>query len=510
MPNPNPNPNTPAGIIHPASHPEDRPPPETEDDMYLSIFQYLERVFAAVRPRKLLFMAIDGVAPRAKMNQQRARRFKSAQEAQEKEDEEARLRAEWAAEGRPVPPPKEGRPFDSNVITPGTPFMDRLAVFLRVYIHKKLSTDPGWRGITVILSDGSVPGEGEHKIMEYIRRQRTEPGYDPQTSHVIHGLDADLIMLALATHEPHFCILREYVGPADAKPKAGLTAQVEAALLAPQVGALEAAPSASEEPPTPFQFLSIAVLREYIQKEFAVGDYTCAGGFDLERVIDDFIFLCFFVGNDFLPHMPSLDIRDGAIDTLCHLYRTGFSLLGGWITNGGEVDLGRAQIFCRELGRMEDELLRNRRRTELRMKQRDREKQAERVADASGRKACERRLAEMRSQLAASARLPNPSPHLQAMGHPSAGADPARVLGRDAQLFRLFEQIANFAAKPEGAPSEMLPSGLSPFERAKAYQCCDEYGVAHESKGRGGPNQVRVRVRIRVRVRVRVRLCMGR
>ena len=62
----------------------------------------------------------------------------------------------------------------------GTPFMDRLAEFLRVFIHKKMSTDPGWRGISVILSDGSVPGEGEHKIMEYIRRQRTEPGYDPQ------------------------------------------------------------------------------------------------------------------------------------------------------------------------------------------------------------------------------------------------------------------------------------------------------------------------------------------
>ena len=97
------------GIIHPASHPEDRPPPETEDDMYLSIFSYLERVFAAARPRKLLFMAIDGVAPRAKMNQQRARRFKSAQEAAEKEEEEERMRAEWAAEGRSVPPRKEGQ-----------------------------------------------------------------------------------------------------------------------------------------------------------------------------------------------------------------------------------------------------------------------------------------------------------------------------------------------------------------------------------------------------------------
>ena len=192
------------GIIHPASHPEDRPPPETEDDMYLAIFAYLERVFAAVRPRKMLFMAIDGVAPRAKMNQQRARRFKSAQEAAEKEEEEMKLRAEWAAQGRSVPPRKEGQGFDSNTITPGTPFMDRLALFLRAFIHKKLTTDPGWRGIHVILSDGSVPGEGEHKIMEYIRSQRLQPGYDPNTRHAIHGLDADLIMLALATHEPHF------------------------------------------------------------------------------------------------------------------------------------------------------------------------------------------------------------------------------------------------------------------------------------------------------------------
>jgi 5'-3' exoribonuclease 2 len=162
------------GIIHPASHPEDRPPPETEDDMFLAIVAYLERVFAAVRPRKLLYMAIDGVAPRAKMNQQRARRFKSAQEAAEKEEEEERMRAEWAAEGRSVPPRKEGQAFDSNTITPGTPFMDNLALFLRAFISKKLSTDPGWQGIHVILSDGSVPGEGEHKIMEYIRSQRLQ------------------------------------------------------------------------------------------------------------------------------------------------------------------------------------------------------------------------------------------------------------------------------------------------------------------------------------------------
>ena len=125
------------------------PSPLAAARRYLAIFDYLERVFAAVRPRRLLYMAIDGVAPRAKMNQQRSRRFRAAQEAQEKEEEEERLREEWAVQGREVPPRRASRPFDSNVITPGTPFMDRLAVYLRTFIHKKLSSDPGWKGIKV-------------------------------------------------------------------------------------------------------------------------------------------------------------------------------------------------------------------------------------------------------------------------------------------------------------------------------------------------------------------------
>src|ERR1700761_4592372 len=106
------------GIIHNCPHKDSDSPTfrMTEDKMFIAIFNYIEHLFSKIKPQKLFFMAIDGVAPRAKLNQQRSRRFRTALDA-----EVAREKA--IKEG--VEMPKEP-PFDSNCITPGTDFMARL------------------------------------------------------------------------------------------------------------------------------------------------------------------------------------------------------------------------------------------------------------------------------------------------------------------------------------------------------------------------------------------------
>ena len=97
--------------------------------------------------------------------------------------------------------------------------MTRLSEQLRYFINKKITEDANWRDIEVVLSGHEVPGEGEHKIMEYIRLSRAQPDYNPNVRHCLYGLDADLIMLGLLSHDPHFCLLREEVkfGPASRK-----------------------------------------------------------------------------------------------------------------------------------------------------------------------------------------------------------------------------------------------------------------------------------------------------
>ena len=195
------------GIIHPCFHPENGPQPRTEEEVFGLILKRLDELVAVAKPRRLVYLAIDGPAPRAKMNQQRARRYRSAQEAEQKKRVEDGVRERFVSAGRDAPE-REPQAMDSNVITPGTEFMAMLGRWLRHWSYMTLNAEPP-PPFRIVLSDASVPGEGEHKAVAYIRAQRHAARHNPMTHHVIHGLDADLIMLALATHEPNFGILRE-------------------------------------------------------------------------------------------------------------------------------------------------------------------------------------------------------------------------------------------------------------------------------------------------------------
>ncbi|KAJ3341305.1 hypothetical protein HDU93_005275 [Gonapodya sp. JEL0774] len=308
------------GIIHPCSHPNDGDAHFriTEQEIYQNIFDYVDNLFNTIKPRKLLFMAVDGVAPRAKINQQRARRFQTAREAQE-------LREKALSKGQTLP---DSDPFDSNSITPGTLFMTKLSEQLKWYANVRVSEDPKWKGVEVILSGHDVPGEGEHKIMEYLRLAKSSPDYEHNTRHCVYGLDADLIMLGLLTHEPHFALLREKVTFSRKRASTKSDAQE-------------------------FYLLHLSLMREYLNLEFLELNQTLPFRYDLERIIDDFILMCYFVGNDFLPNLPNLHIREGALNILFDAYKRVLPQGTTYLHDSGILNLELLQKLIVELGDFE-------------------------------------------------------------------------------------------------------------------------------------------------------------
>lgn len=402
------------GIIHGCSHnndeDEDASRPKnsvTNQNIFRNVCYYLDRLIGdLVEPTELVYLAIDGVAPRAKLNQQRSRRYRSGTtegeietsiyeahaKALEDEQRQRQLQAEAeeggttffssssskAEEANPFqmddgfsflddsressssssnefdgqsgasgggeslkeiePGRFKGKfqanavgegvdgadaggsgdtdasgdiPFHSNVITPGTPFFQEFTRNLEHFIQYKISTDPKWQKLAIIMSGPNAPGEGEHKIMDFIRREKRRPDYNPNLRHCIMGQDGDLVMLGLATHEPNLVLLRERVVFNMMKQK-----QAVAHYSSHGEGSLDAYLHNPH-----FEFLHMGVLRDYIAFEFEAQNVVHSSPFDLERTIDDFVFLTFFVGNDFLPHMPALDIADNAFDLLFHTYK---------------------------------------------------------------------------------------------------------------------------------------------------------------------------------------------
>lgn len=327
------------GILHACTHPNDDDPSAkalTFREMIQNIFSYIDRIVSEiVKPKKVLLMVIDGVAPRAKLNQQRSRRFRAAQERMENME---KLRAK----GERV---DEESAFDSNCITPGTDFMDQVSKYLKWFIRKKIKEDALWRNLEIVFSGHDVPGEGEHKIMQYLREKRALPNYEPNQRHCMYGQDADLIMLGLATHEPHFALVREVVNFNSFKRGASARQTVMRNTKEAQ-----------------FQLLHLSILREYIESDFGLGiEETDTFKIDKERLVDDFIFLTFFVGNDFLPHLPTLDISENAFDVIFNAYKFVVSKTHSYFVHNGDIaDFDQLETFCQIIGKQEQEILSNR------------------------------------------------------------------------------------------------------------------------------------------------------
>uniref|UniRef100_A0A8C3AV97 5'-3' exoribonuclease 1 n=1 Tax=Cyclopterus lumpus TaxID=8103 RepID=A0A8C3AV97_CYCLU len=313
------------GIIHQCSHPNDEDVHFriSEEKIFADIFHYLEVLFRIIKPRKVFFMAVDGVAPRAKMNQQRGRRFRSAKEAEDK-IKKALDKGEVL--------PTEAR-FDSNCITPGTDFMARLQEQLKYFVHTKVSADRLWQNVNVYLSGHETPGEGEHKIMEFIRSENTQPGHDPNTRHCLYGLDADLIMLGLTSHEPNFSLLREEVRFGGKKNQKRITAPEE----------------------TTFHLLHLSLMREYIDYEFSELRNHIGSHYDLERIIDDWILMGFLVGNDFIPHLPHLHISHDALPLLYKTYIRSLPTMGGYLNENGHLNLRNFEKYMEKLAEFDRE-----------------------------------------------------------------------------------------------------------------------------------------------------------
>ena len=236
----------------------------SEDFFLYNIGEEVKRLINdEIRPKKLVYFSLDGPCPRAKMVQQRSRRYKSiqVQELQKKKNE-------W------VP---------SNNICPGTIFMYKFKIYLLKQMEKKVFHCP-----EVILSDSSFPGEGEHKILPLIRKLRDN---DPNGNIVIMSPDNDLISLGILTGKSNIYILRyiEYI---------------TATLLKKETYNKNSLIS-----------IDLDILRKEFQKE-----RIHSSTFDEINLLLDYNFLLSMVGNDFVPVLPYLKIKNGGLDRLIKLY----------------------------------------------------------------------------------------------------------------------------------------------------------------------------------------------
>ena len=286
--------------------------PENVEDVIIDAVIYnIKKYISFIKPYNLLYIAFDGVAPFAKMEQQRTRRYKSnfmgKINMNDLTSSDTPIHSIW----------------NTAAITPGTNFMNKLSN----KIQQEFLNKEHVYGIKKIVVSGSTePGEGEHKMYEYIRN-------NPCDSHIaIYGLDSDLIMLSIFHLEycKNMYIFRE----------------------APVFGELanntkKLSPKDAKLP----LFLDIQKLCQSILQEMYCKYST------MQR-IHDYVFMCFFLGNDFLPHFPALNIRTSGIQILLDTYR---NILGKhenrYFIDNKKIVWKNVNIFVKDLAKNEHTFL---------------------------------------------------------------------------------------------------------------------------------------------------------
>ena len=213
-----------------------------EDEMIRTIIKDIHKLIQLTSP-KFAYIAIDGPAPKAKMIQQRSRRLKSV---------------------------LEGKVWDTNAITPGTNFMNKL----NSELHKEFNHP------YIVISDSLEPGEGEHKILQYLKQNKED---FENKNNCIYGLDADLIMLAMVSGINNIYLLRERTS------------------------------FNIEQMDAEYLYLKIDDLKKEITSSFP--------GLVKQTIINDYIFICFLLGNDFIKNSPSLILRYDGLSHLTDVYK---------------------------------------------------------------------------------------------------------------------------------------------------------------------------------------------
>ena len=230
-----------------------------EDILIKSVILKIEDYIQEIKPSKCVIVAFDGVAPFAKMNQQKSRRYKS----------------DLMSKKNII---KKSINWSTSNITPGTNFMNNLSKQIEEYFNIEIAKKHNVKKI--IVSSSNEKGEGEHKIFQYLRENKNET-----ENMVLYGLDADLIMLSIfhIEYQKNIYICRE-------------------------------APEFMKRYETnELLFMDVELLCGSINSEMSCKYMN-------KYRLNDYVFMCFMLGNDFLPHFPALNIRTHGITTLIDLY----------------------------------------------------------------------------------------------------------------------------------------------------------------------------------------------